>query len=75
MLMENKGTGVERRRLALVVAAGDEGARSHKTCYDSKYICSHDSPCQNRGTLLFYNNKLRPERHAKVFTCSFPISF
>lgn len=39
-----KGTGVERRRLALMVAAGDKGTRSHKACYDSNYICSNDSP-------------------------------
>lgn len=27
--MENKGTGVERGRLALMVAAGDENTKSH----------------------------------------------
>lgn len=53
MWMENKGTGVERRRLDLMVAAGDESTRSHKACCDSNYICSNDSPCQNRGTSLF----------------------
>lgn len=51
--MENKGIGVERRRLALMAAAGDEGTRSHKASDDSNYICSNDSPCQNRGTLHF----------------------
>lgn len=51
--MENKSTGVKCRRLTILIAAGDKVSRSHRAFSDSNYICSNDSPCQNRGTLLF----------------------
>lgn len=49
--MENKVTGVKRRRLGLMLAAGDTGSRSSEARSDSSYICSNDSFRQNRGTL------------------------
>lgn len=53
MWMESKGTGVKRRRLDLMVAAGDESTRSHKKPAVTQTTSAAMIHPPDRGTLLF----------------------